>query len=242
MSVQVDVLIQGFPGQTSICKLAWATVLLVRTDGHNIVIDTGSYAAKKLVLPALRAKGLEPEDIDTLLLTHLHHDHVAGIDMFPQALFVYSETEWSFANTTDDLALQVANLSLLHAYRRRLVKNDGEEIFPGISAIFTPGHTPGGLSYALDIDGKKWIATGDAVKNRAELNRGEAEGPAETLEACRASIAKVKRMADYVLPGHDCPLKVEGESVTPLGENAVTFILPKGITVNGQERLLLKVD
>jgi glyoxylase-like metal-dependent hydrolase (beta-lactamase superfamily II) len=113
--------------------------------------------------------------IDMVFLTHLHHDHVAGIDLFPQALFVYSRKEWEYANMTSENAVQKASLSLLHAYRRRLIEKDGEEIIPGVTAMFTPGHSPGGVSYVLDMNGEKWILTGDAIKNRSELANREVD-------------------------------------------------------------------
>jgi glyoxylase-like metal-dependent hydrolase (beta-lactamase superfamily II) len=240
--INIDILSKGFPGQTNRCKLAWSTVLLVRTEDHNIIVDTGSYAARKYILPSLRKLNLDPSDIDTVLLTHLHHDHVAGVDLFPQALIVFSEVEWAWANTTNDLALQVANLSLLHAYRRKLITTDGEKIFDGINAVFTPGHTPGSLSYVISINGEKWVASGDAIRNRSDLTVEDIEFGVSEADVCRETVKKIRRTADYILPGHDCLLKIEENNVYVMDDNEVILILPPGITINGQSKVSLRLD
>ena len=240
-SVQVDALLKGFPGRTDVAGLSWASVALIRTEEKNILVDTAAYAARRYLLEALEKHGLKPSDIDMVLLTHLHQDHTAGIDLFPQALFVFSRKEWEYANLTAELQVQKACLSQLHAYRRRLIEQDGEEIMSGITALFTPGHTPGGTSYVCDVSGEKWVIAGDAVKNRAELAAKEVEMTTDP-EASLASINRILEIADRVLPGHDTWLKLENGSVIPMGENIVRIKFQDGITVNGQNPLILKVD
>jgi len=240
-NIKVDVLVQGFPGRASVAGLSWASMILLRTEGHNILVDLGAYPQRRYLLAALKEHGLTPADIDTVLFTHLHHDHIAAIDLFPQALFVYSRIEWEYANLTTETAVQPASLSMLHAYRRRLIE-DGEEVLPGITAMLTPGHTPGGICYLCDVDGEKWAIAGDAVKNRGELQYCDVDMTADASVSAN-SIERVKAAADVVIPGHDCPLRVGRDgSVTPMCENVVTIKFPKGITVNGQNPLILKVD
>ncbi len=240
-NLQVDVLIQGFPGRASVAGLSWATMALIRTQNLNIVVDTGSYPARRYLVDALKTHGLTPAMIDMVFLTHLHHDHVAGIALFPQALFVYSRKEWEYANMTSENAVQKASLSLLHAYRRRLIEKDGEEIIPGVTAMFTPGHSPGGVSYVLDMNGEKWILTGDAIKNRSELANREVDMTSNAA-ASLESIEKVRAAASRVLPGHDCWLQLKDNKVIPMQENTVSIKFPSGMTVNGQNPLVLKVD
>ena len=238
---QVDLLVKGFPGRASICGLSWASMVLVRTQELKIVIDLGSYPSRRYLIAALKEKGIEPSEIDMVLFTHLHHDHIAAVDMFPQALFVYSRTEWEYANLTNEYAVNKGSLLFLHAYRSRLIEEDGEEIVPGITAMFTPGHTPGCVSYIIDVNGEKWAITGDAIKNRGELISGDVEMTADSGISYE-SIQKVKKVANRILPGHDCWLKMEGNKVIPMEENIVTIKFPKGVTVNGENPLVLRVD
>ncbi len=239
--LRVDALLQGFPGRADIAGLSWASVALLRAGKHNILVDTAAYPARRYLLAALEEHKLNPSDIDMVLLTHLHHDHTAGIDLFPQALFVYSRKEWEYANQTAEHQVQKASLSLLHAYRRRLVERDGEEIIPGVTAVFTPGHSPGGVSYVCQIGAEKWVMTGDAVKNRAELSTKAVEMTTDP-KASLQSIEKILCIADRILPGHDSWLKIENGRVTPLAPNIVRIDFQPGITVNGQNPLILTVD
>lgn len=239
--MQVDLLVKGFPGRASICGLSWASMVLIRTQGLKILVDLGSYPSRRYLISALKEKDVEPSEIDMVLLTHLHHDHVAAIDAFPQALFVYSRIEWEYANLTDEYAVNKSSLMFLHAYRRRLIEKDGEEIIPGINAIYTPGHTPGCVSYIIDVKGEKWVIAGDAIKNRGELLSGNVEMTADSRVSYE-SIQKVKKIANRVLPGHDCWLKLEDNKVIPLEENIVTIKFPEGVTVNGQNPLVLHLD
>ena len=240
-NVKVDVLIQGFPGRTNICGLSWSSMILVTTNEHNIMIDLGSYPSRRYLLEALQQRGMKPEDVDTVCFTHLHHDHVAGIDLFPHALFIYGRKEWEYANLTTENAVQQASLSLLHAYPRRLLE-DGEVVFPGISAMLTPGHTPGGISYVLDVQGEKWVVAGDAVKNRGELMFSEFDMTSSAQESTQ-SICQIKKIADVIIPGHDCMLRVcKDGRIEPMRNNTVIMKFPRGVTVNGQNPLILEVD
>lgn len=239
--IKLDVLVQGFPGRASICGLSWSSMILLQTQGRNILVDLGAYPARKYLLAALKERGLAPKDIDTVLFTHLHHDHIAAIDAFPHAQFVYGRREWEYANLTTEAAVQQASLSLLHAYPRRLIE-DGEEVLPGVTAMLTPGHTPGGISYVVDVNGENWIITGDAVKNRGELLYGDLDMSSAAQDSAE-SIRRVRERADVVVPGHDCPLRVHPDGrVEPLCENVVTITFPKGVAVNGQNPLVLRVD
>lgn len=240
-NIKVDVLIQGFPGRTNICGLSWSSMILVKTERHNIIIDLGSYPSRRYLLEALEKRGLKPRDVDTVLFTHLHHDHIAGIDMFPHALFVYGRKEWEYANLTTENAVQQASLSMLHAYPRRLVE-DGEVVFPGIIAMLTPGHTPGGISYVMDVEEEKWVAAGDAVKNRGELLFHDFDMSSSSKES-EESIKRIKQIADVVIPGHDCMLRIgKNGEIKPMSENAVIMKFPHGVTVNGKNPLILEVD
>jgi hypothetical protein len=98
------------------------------------------------------------------------------------------------------------------------------------------------LSYVISIDGENWVASGDAVRNRSDLTVEDIEFGVPEADVCRETVKKIKNIADYVLPGHDCLLKVEGDNVFATDENEIILILPTGITINGQSRVYLKLD
>src|SRR5450756_1484895 len=106
--------------------------LLIETGRHIVLVDTGAgeYSRTSGAIQArLKMAGIRPKDVDTVILTHAHPDHIGGaIDLcgrpaFPNARYVLSELEWEFwtAARTDlsplrvpDAAKESINLSLIH--------------------------------------------------------------------------------------------------------------------------------
>ena len=136
--------------------------ILVNTGDKLVLIDAGCGVDKfqkttGRLLGNLAAAGYAPGDIDMILFTHFHFDHLWGISdhenaslLFPSAEFVASETEVAFWSDPD-LAGKVsaeqqprvtqANLKLASP-RLRLIKA-GAEVAPGVTTFDTAGHTPG---------------------------------------------------------------------------------------------------
>jgi glyoxylase-like metal-dependent hydrolase (beta-lactamase superfamily II) len=126
----------------------------------------------------LAAIGVAPEDIDTILVTHLHPDHVGGlVDGSGQAVFPKAElvvhavdaTYWSddkvLAQTTEEQDRQFVLLSraTLAAYRDRSRMITGGEPLPGVTAVPAPGHTPGHTGWLIASGGDALLIWGDIV-------------------------------------------------------------------------------
>ena len=157
--------------------------ILVNTGGKLVLIDAGGGVDGKFqktagTLPAnLAAAGYDPGDIDMILITHGHSDHLWGISdhenaqlLFPSAEFVASETEVKFWNAPELTAkvspalkpeVTRANLKLARP-RLRLIKA-GTEMAPGVTTIDTAGHTPGHMSVHLSSGSEQLLLTADAV-------------------------------------------------------------------------------
>ncbi len=113
------------------------------------------------LLRALGGAGLRAEDIDAVLMTHMHGDHVAGLydgdrSVFPNAEMIVSEAERAFWDAPEQLSeMQRGQLDMArrgfatHAGRTTLV-NPGDEPVPGVSVVALPGHTPGHVGYRVD--------------------------------------------------------------------------------------------
>src|SRR3982074_1263403 len=160
--------------------------ILVNTGDKLVLIDAGCGVDKFQktaggLLGTLAAAGYAPGDIDMILFTHCHFDHLWGISdgknaslRFPSAEFVASETEVAFWSDPElpgkvppaqkPLVTQV-NLKLASP-RLRLIKA-GAEVAPGVTTLDTPGHTPGHLSVHISSGSEEMLLTGDVVVNSA---------------------------------------------------------------------------
>ncbi len=159
------------------------TGYLVNTGAKLVLIDTG---AGKLFGPTLgkllanlKASGYQPEQVDEVLITHLHPDHVGGLAADGQAAFPNAtiradrhDTDFWLSQANMDKApvdskgfFQGAMTSLApYVANGHLQPFDGAgEITPGIRAVASYGHTPGHISYMVESKGKKLLVVGDLI-------------------------------------------------------------------------------
>jgi glyoxylase-like metal-dependent hydrolase (beta-lactamase superfamily II) len=155
---------------------------VVNTGDRLVLVDSGSGA---LMGPTagkfadnLRAAGLDPAAIDTILVTHLHPDHIGGLfskegaALFPKAEMAVHEADIGFwtnaeimAKVPDDVKpFFVAAQASLKAYGARLrrIGADGE-VVKGISSMHLPGHTPGHTGYRVTSGNGDLLIWGDIV-------------------------------------------------------------------------------
>ena len=213
------VLMSGFPGTSPRGFLGWSTVVLVRHLGKVLLFDTGGPGDRVGVLRALGENGVEPEDVDMIVLSHLHFDHALNVELFPNADVFMHRTELAYARdpTLEDLAICRWATDAIARHPRLKILDGEPELIEGIRVLHTPGHTPGCISLAMTVAGEAWILAQDAVKHRKELTSGDVEVAADR-SAARASLERIRRLARVVVPGHDVPLRLEGDRVVPLAE------------------------
>jgi glyoxylase-like metal-dependent hydrolase (beta-lactamase superfamily II) len=156
---------------------------LIWSGDHLVLLETGSgdYLGPEAgrLLANLEAAGIDPARIDTILLTHMHPDHSAGLtDMktgranFPNAELVCHENEpkhWfddaAMARATErekKLMFQQAR-EQSNPYRDRTRTFTAGEVAPGITAVPCYGHTPGHTAFLIESDGESLLIWGDTV-------------------------------------------------------------------------------
>ena len=169
---RAELLIQGFPGKSlENGGLGWSAVVLLRGHGRVVLVDTGSFSARRILLARLAERGLTRQDVTDLLLTHAHYDHMMNWTLFPAASIAIGGAELDHAlaepiETSLGAELYVQALAASPQLRRL---ETGAEALPGIQTIAAPGHTPHHLAFVLDGPEGRLILAADAVKNRAEL-------------------------------------------------------------------------
>ena len=155
---------------------------VIRTPGRTALIDTGcgiSMGASVGKLPAnLLAAGIDRADIDAVILTHMHPDHSNGLvdergrQWFPAAELVLHEAEYAFWHDDGAMARadeQSRERNFLAArrqvapYRERTRRIAGGEVFPGVTAVPLPGHTPGHTGYLVSSGDDRLLIWGDIV-------------------------------------------------------------------------------
>lgn len=159
--------------------------LAIRTDKHLVLVDTGygivDFApnAGKLI-QNLQTVGIAPSDIDTVILTHGHRDHLYGVTddatgkvVFSNARHVMWRDEWEFRNSEEGIDFDDGDASLkLSLLRGQLELIDSEmEIVPGIHAVAAPGHTPGHMAVAIESEGEQLLHLVDAVGHPIHLEQ-----------------------------------------------------------------------
>lgn len=221
---EIDIVVQGYPGK-SVCHggLGWSTIALLRGAGRVALVDVGSFSQRGPIRERLRARGLAPEQVTDVILTHSHWDHSVNWVMFPNA------TVWIGA---EELAWSVAqpwgHTTVPELYVRELDRSDrcrrvvpGAEILPGMIAHAAPGHTPGHLFFVVATSGRDILFTGDAAKNRAELISLTADMTLDQAQS-RRSMEQIwelwrRREGTILVPGHDVPMRLENDQPVYIG-------------------------
>jgi len=169
--------------------------LLIRGKGHTIVVDPGSGDKPHIELvreyhmewprkffPTLQELGVKPEDVDTVILTHLHWDHCGGatsfdasgrpVPVFFNAKHYLQDRELAAARTAvtagDDSFLSDDFEPLVSAGLVTQISKRAE-IVPGVSVEWTGGHSPGHQIVIIDGGDKRAIYLSDLVPTVAQL-------------------------------------------------------------------------
>ncbi|WP_332302806.1 MBL fold metallo-hydrolase [Rhizobium sp. GR12] len=213
-----DVLLSGFPGKTARGFLGWSTTVLLKTTSGYALLDTGGAGDRPGLIEALAERNIQPSDIRTVIVSHLHFDHIANAECFRGAEFVLHETELDYfeKHQANDPAIPRYQVEgLLRSPQVSIVSGE-LDVLPGIRMIRTPGHTAGHVSLVLNVGGQCVVLAQDAVKHRGEMDSGISAGAFDAGIAS-ASIRRIAAMADVIVPGHDAPLFLSKGKVQTCG-------------------------
>lgn len=179
------------------------TVTAIRTGGKVVLFDTGfggnGPASVGKLASNMKAAGLDPASVSTVVISHFHPDHISGLwvketnaQVFPNAEIMMPEVEYKFW-TDAALVEKVPEANRPHVKRIQSTfptwKNikqygDGADLVPGVKAIATPGHTIGHMSFLVASGGQQLFIQGDVtgihqlfVRNPGWVSGFDSDGP-----------------------------------------------------------------
>jgi glyoxylase-like metal-dependent hydrolase (beta-lactamase superfamily II) len=198
---------------------------LLQGGGETVLVDTGFDVAAGArrgrtclapPLEALEQVGVSMDAVSTVIVTHLHYDHIGNLDAFPDAALVVPRRELEF--WTGPLARrrqfaahveepEIARLQQAAA-RGRLRASDGDEqILPGVRAITVGGHSPGQQLVIVETGGRPVVLASDAVHLYEELDLDRPFAVIADLEAMYHAYDVLRALGEQrgavIVPGHD---------------------------------------
>jgi glyoxylase-like metal-dependent hydrolase (beta-lactamase superfamily II) len=189
---------RGLPGAVH-GMIAWPNTVLLSGD-EPVVVDPGYQTQGDMLAAALIARGISPDDVRTVLVTHLHSDHVSALPQLGEV----------------DLHVHAAELETPHAragrgWRYRATERPSSgEVLPGVRWIHTPGHTDGHVAYLVETDDGLVAIAGDTPgPDPAWFQRGTLPDDHPRRDEHLAAFGAIRESgATLLIPGHNPPAPV----------------------------------
>ena len=193
--VEVKVLVGGYAKEKDGNEFASSTTTLIKDNNLNIIIDPGMN--RKLLLKSLKKESLTPKDINYVILTHNHSDHILLTGIFENAKIL------------DD--------SDIYSFDGKIESHKGKVPDTNIEIIKTPGHDP--FHCSILVDTKKgivaiagdvfWWADNEEQKTDKNSLMQHKDPYVKNEEELTKSRKLVLEKADYIIPGHGKMFKVK---------------------------------
>jgi glyoxylase-like metal-dependent hydrolase (beta-lactamase superfamily II) len=171
--------------------------LVINTGDKLALFETGMASVKRnndmgLLVGNLKAAGIDPKDIDYLIPSHGHIDHIGGILAadgslnFPNAQIFISQADLEYwtneglAGTPGEGSMRAARKNLLPNRDRILFYSDGKEVIPGVQAMHTPGHTVGHTCFVISSGADTLYFAGDLAHHNVIVENPRMEDVFDT--------------------------------------------------------------
>ena len=198
----------------------WAIVNAERT----VIVDTGfdegaaHRRGRQLVRPVgdgLKAVGIAPDEVEHIVISHMHYDHAGNADLFPRARYHVQDAEMAYCTGRCMVAAEVGGVfdadavtSMIHkVFAGRVQFHEGDaELAPGITLHKVGGHTRG-MQIVRVATERGWVVIGsDSAHFYANLEPGRPFPILDDLDAYVAAQRTALRLASspqHFIPGHD---------------------------------------
>lgn len=209
-------------------------VWLLRGNGLTVVVDSGigdpsgderprlqDYGRFKCepgedTQSLLHGEGVSPDEVDYLVLTHLHWDHCANVKLFSEAKIVVSRRGLASVTSPRHPGLvpdgsfprDVYSHLIGDAWSRVVLADDEFEVVPGLRTFWVGGHTECSQAVAAETAKGSVVFGGDTVFMYENIESNVPVAYLSSLAECYEAVDRIRDEADIVLPNHD-PLVLE---------------------------------
>jgi glyoxylase-like metal-dependent hydrolase (beta-lactamase superfamily II) len=194
---------------------------IVNTGDKLILFDTGMGTSKAFgpttgrQQKSMAEAGIKPEDIDAVVLSHAHIDHIGGIvsaddkPLFPNAQYYIAESDFDYWTDEGKLGsplkdfIMHARKNLLPVKDRLVFFKDGQEFLPGVQALAAPGHTVGHTIFMVTSAGRSFAFLGDLSHHSVlllEKPRMEFSYDTDPKQSAASRVRLLDMLADNKIP------------------------------------------
>ncbi|CAD5119854.1 DgyrCDS8438 [Dimorphilus gyrociliatus] len=177
--------------------IVYCTITLIKGE-FNVLVDPGGYWDQEVLVKGLKENDLDPADIDYVICSHGHSDHIGNLHLFPKAIKIISN-----------------DVSRGNVYFKDNPLKKGEDyvVDENLRIISTPGHTCNDISVLVETkEYGKVIVAGDIFECEEDI-----ENPSLWMENCEMpstdkqeeSRRAITKMANYIVPGHGAMFQVK---------------------------------
>lgn len=182
--------------------IAWPNTVLL-TGPDTVIVDPGYQTQGDMLAGALAARGIDLTEMRTVVMTHLHPDHVSALPQVGSVELHVHEDE-----------LPEPYAERLRGFRDeatvRPLRGDAGEIAPGLRWIHTPGHSPGHVSVIVDTDDGTAVIAGDTLgPDPAWFAAMDLPADFPERDAHLEAFTRIRAQAPaLVIPGHTAPVRI----------------------------------
>ena len=199
---QVKILSIGEHHKNSEGKLVvHSTIILIKGE-KNFIVDAGSFLDKEKIIEGLKQENLTCDDIDYVILTHLHLDHIVNVNLFKNAKILLK-----FKGGNEYPGQMHVPAS---GYLERYDLVGAPELDKDVKIILTPGHTPDMISVVVKTNEGVVVIAGDAFPSEDFQDIAKQPDPLfNDVFQFNESRKKILEIADFIIPGHGDIFKVK---------------------------------
>lgn len=217
---KVDTVLEGYRIGTDQGSIAFCGINLIEGLDDNgalkrILVDTGHTGRRPVLDAALRKRGLTGADIDMVVCSHAHWDHIENLNAFERAEIVLHRRERRYLERPhrNDFATPSWVKALMDGYRERVREvEEGTRLLPGVEVVDAPGHTAGTMAVTVATADGTAVISGDSIQNSTVAAQRRNSLVFWSNELATRTIEKLVGIADVIYPGHDQAFRIDAHN------------------------------